>query len=214
MWVVKIGGSLLLSDQLGEWLDVIGCYGGGSVVIVPGGGLFADQVRATQQHWHYDDGAAHHMTLLAMEQYGVMMTGLRPDLVLAISRAQIVSNLNCARVPVWLPRDLVLADSALPRSWEITSDSLAIWLAQMLGAPRVLLVKCCSFGVTTLPCKEVNQTRIVDPFFCELAHRAGVEAWICGAEAHQSLRDALYAESGCGTRIVCTGGDLHDVRPL
>jgi len=38
MWVVKIGGSLASDELLACWLDSLSCYGGGEVVIVPGGG--------------------------------------------------------------------------------------------------------------------------------------------------------------------------------
>ena len=58
MWVVKIGGSLASDELLACWLDSLSCYGGGEVVIVPGGGPFAEQARISQQFWHIDDSAA------------------------------------------------------------------------------------------------------------------------------------------------------------
>ncbi|OZA05848.1 MAG: uridylate kinase, partial [Methylophilaceae bacterium 17-44-8] len=45
MWVIKLGGSLLGTDELQQWLSCIAEYGDGRVVIVPGGGVFADTVR-------------------------------------------------------------------------------------------------------------------------------------------------------------------------
>ena len=45
MWVVKIGGSLSHDPALREWLTQLWEVGGGRVVIVPGGGDFADTVR-------------------------------------------------------------------------------------------------------------------------------------------------------------------------
>ena len=55
MWVIKLGGSLLSSESLKEWLSVIVKHGAGKLVIVPGGGIFADKVRDEQQKWKFDD---------------------------------------------------------------------------------------------------------------------------------------------------------------
>ena len=51
MIVLKLGGSLLSQATLVEFLDLARQYGKGQVVIVPGGGVFADQVRLTQKQW-------------------------------------------------------------------------------------------------------------------------------------------------------------------
>ena len=49
MWVVKIGGSLLGSPELERWLEVVAKHGDGKIIIVPGGGLFANAVRDAQK---------------------------------------------------------------------------------------------------------------------------------------------------------------------
>ena len=36
---------------------------------------------------------------------------------------------------------MLRAHPDIPRSWEVTSDSLAVWLAGVLGADRVVLIK-------------------------------------------------------------------------
>lgn len=202
MWVVKVGGSLLSSSALRAWLEALACYGGGNVVVVPGGGVFAAQVRSSQQQWEYDDVSAHHMALLAMEQFGVMMTGLRPELVAARSLADIAATLDGARVPVWLPRDMVLANPGLPACWDLTSDSLAVWLAKHLGACRLLLVKSRAVDGPRVSCEAVRRMGVVDRLFDDFLQWAGIETWVCGPDAHSELKDALYAETGCGTRIV------------
>ena len=79
MWVVKIGGSLSRDPLLKEWLQHLSEFGGGRVVIVPGGGGFADQAREHQAVWRFDDVAAHNMAVLGMAQYALMMQGLPPE---------------------------------------------------------------------------------------------------------------------------------------
>src|SRR5262245_52569461 len=80
--VVKLGGSFALSSDLPAWLEVI-AGGAGYVVLVPGGGPFADAVRAAQPVMRFDEAAAHHMALLAMEQYGRALVGLDPRFAMA-----------------------------------------------------------------------------------------------------------------------------------
>jgi 5-(aminomethyl)-3-furanmethanol phosphate kinase len=144
MWVVKIGGSLADDPVLASWLQELASLGGGRVVIVSGGGDFADQVRLAQARWHFDELAAHNMAVLAMAQGAYMLQGLCPDLVLAFSEADIGAALRRAKVPVWVPLPWLLGreDESLA-SWELTSDSLAAWLANQLNAERLLLVKSC-----------------------------------------------------------------------
>ena len=97
MWVVKVGGSLATDETLPYWLDVLSCYGGGEVVIVPGGGPFSELVMKSQGFWNFDDSSAHRMALMAMGQYGVMMAGMRPDLEPVESLPDIKKVLNRLR---------------------------------------------------------------------------------------------------------------------
>ena len=63
--VVKLGGSFAGSVELPAWLDALARCAG-RVVVVPGGGPFAEAVRAAQPKMRFDDHAAHRMAVLAM----------------------------------------------------------------------------------------------------------------------------------------------------
>src|SRR5437016_4493749 len=138
--VVKLGGSHAFSDHLRCWIAALESCGG-SVVIVPGGGPFADTVRAAQQKMGFDDRAADHMALLAMEQYGCALVSLGARLALADTVTSIYRIAREGRVPVWSPARMALRARDLPISWEMTSDSLAAWLAGEIGARHLVLVK-------------------------------------------------------------------------
>jgi 5-(aminomethyl)-3-furanmethanol phosphate kinase len=149
MWVVKIGGSLSHDPSLRDWLTQLWEVGGGRIVIVPGGGDFADRVRVYQKEWHFDDLAAHNMCLLAMTQYALMMQGVLPDLVLATNEDQIRSALRNGKVAVWMPIGLISATPNEMTNWDTTSDSLAAWLSTSLNAERLLVVKSCELDART-----------------------------------------------------------------
>jgi 5-(aminomethyl)-3-furanmethanol phosphate kinase len=147
--VVKLGGSLLESpDMLRNWLRSVAAGGGGGrVVVVPGGGPFADAVRMAQGKLGCDDRAAHRMALLAMEQCGLLFASLEPSLVPAASIEAIREALRRGRVPVWMPFRCAADAKDITASWDVTSDSLAAWLARELGASTLWLVKACPIPV-------------------------------------------------------------------
>ena len=202
MWVVKIGGSLASSDTLLRWLDIVNRAGRGCVVVVPGGGSFADQVRTNQAKWRFDDATAHHMALLAMEQYGLMLIGLQPALVAARTADAIKRVLREERVPVWLPATMVLDEVELPASWAVTSDSLAAWLAMRLGASALVLVKSIRLDEAEVSANELARLGVVDQAFPSLMSREGPATWICAREQYDSMSSTLRGETTLGTRVV------------
>lgn len=141
--VVKLGGSLARDPLLPQWLKQLAGHGGGRVVIVPGGGPFADTARDAQKVWPLDDVTAHNMAVLGMAQFGYLLQGLCPALVTARSVSEIERALHTGKVAIWLPFDLLRDAPDELTSWDVTSDSLALWLAGMLAATHVTLVKSC-----------------------------------------------------------------------
>ena len=113
-WVVKLGGSLANSEELPRWLDIIATAGAGKVVLVPGGGPWADEVREAQKREGFDDRVAHRKALRAMEQYGKVLAGMRANLVPAAGIAEIHKALRNGKVAVWMPHDMVVADPSIP----------------------------------------------------------------------------------------------------
>jgi aspartokinase-like uncharacterized kinase len=140
MIVLKLGGSLAEGDGPRSWLDAVSAAGGGTVV-VPGGGAFADAIRREQRRLGFSERAAHRMALLAMEQYGEILNDLMPSLVPCRTIAEMRRATSERHVAVWLPAEMALADRSIPESWDVTSDSLAAWLARRLGAQALVLVK-------------------------------------------------------------------------
>lgn len=140
--VVKLGGSHAFSPMLRLWLGAI-AGAAGEVVVVPGGGPFADTVRMAQPKMGFDDRTAHAMAVLAMAQFGHALTSIGRDrgLVLSESEVEIARALRERQIPVWSPHAMLRGAPDVPASWTVTSDSLALWLAQVLCAPQVVLIK-------------------------------------------------------------------------
>lgn len=185
MWVVKLGGSLADSPDLTAWLDALT---GIRAVAVPGGGPFADAVRQAQGRWRFDERTAHDMAILAMRQYGRMLAGLRPELATASEPARL-AELARERAALWLPCPDALNAAGIPPSWDITSDSLAAWLARELGARHLLLVKAFSpaAGDVGIACERLIERGTIDPAFRDFGARGGFDVWLCGARDHMHV---------------------------
>jgi len=175
MWVIKLGGSLLLSESLKEWLSVIVKHGAGKLVIVPGGGIFADKVRDEQQKRKFDDKAAHQMALLAMEQYAHLLQSYAPDLGLVDSIQGIEKAISLNQVPVWLPFKMINACQDVSANWNITSDSLSLWLAAQLNAEHTMLVK--SLSSKNLNARQLAESEMVDKDFPKFVKKSQSSVW-------------------------------------
>jgi aspartokinase-like uncharacterized kinase len=169
---------------------------------VPGGGPFADQVRALQKRRRFDDAAAHHMALLAMEQYGRMLAGLQPGLRPAATRAEIARARRAGVAAVWMATRMVLADPGIAASWDITSDSLAAWLAGQLTAAGLVLVKSVALSESSVGATALARRGIVDPAFPDYFARSGSAGWCVADAGHAAMSAALEGGRGPGTQIV------------
>jgi 5-(aminomethyl)-3-furanmethanol phosphate kinase len=198
--VIKVGGSFAFSSHLMDWIAAItDCAG--SVVIVPGGGPFAEAVRASQAQMGFDDRTAHRMALLAMEQYGCAIAGLHGKLSLVDSPDAIRRNLLDGKVPVWMPSRMALPATEIPQSWDVTSDSLAAWLAGKISAERLLLVKHVKPAQGTMRAAELAARDIVDKAFANFLAASGVTAFILGHNDRRAFARLLSGESA-GIRII------------
>ena len=172
MIVIKLGGSLSQSDTLIRCLySIEQNYLDRAVVIVPGGGAFADQVRSAQQRWQFDDQAAHRMAILAMQQMALLINGLKSEFYIARSVTGIREQLYNQKIVIWSPDIVELDNASIQASWDITSDSLAAWLAKALSARELILVKSAMID-PSLSLKQLAKQGIIDKGFCEFVKQA------------------------------------------
>jgi aspartokinase-like uncharacterized kinase len=205
MWVVKLGGSLLGTPALKSWLDAFAQFGDGKVVIVPGGGVFADAVRDAQAKTGIDDATAHQMAVVAMDQYAILMTGLNEDLVLASSELEIAERGWQHRAVVWKPSAMVLADNELPMSWDLTSDSLAAWLATKLNAQHLLVIKSISTNYAEkVEVEDLMLDGVVDSYFGAYSTGKSFKTWLVSKNEFVQINQAITHQSSpiIGVEIV------------
>jgi len=141
--VVKVGGGLLADagslDTTLEALETISRDV--SLLVIPGGGPFADVVRDIDRQFGLSDDAAHWMAILGMDQYAQLIAARLTNGRLVSAPSEFESALREGRIPVLAPYQWIRTADPLPHSWDVTSDSISAWVAGQVGATRLVLVK-------------------------------------------------------------------------
>jgi 5-(aminomethyl)-3-furanmethanol phosphate kinase len=200
--VVKVGGGLFRDGGL-EGLrracaEVTEVAEERPVLVVPGGGPFADAVRAVDKRVGLDDSTAHALALRAMDQLGLLLRPLLPG-------AELLDDLIT-------PRSLGLLEAApaferrpgVPESWTVTSDSLAVLAAGAIGAQEAVLLKSVD-GVharwpsddPTLPALTADDLRALQA----RGDGRAVDAYLPEAVRRTGVAVVVRAPRGTGTRI-------------
>ncbi|MDO9516457.1 MAG: amino acid kinase [Methanosarcinaceae archaeon] len=132
--VVKLGGSLINSapdivNRLLEYSET--SKDRDTILIVPGGGIFADSIRTAGKQYNIGEVAAHWMAILAMEQYGYYLIDK--------TSANGVGSIDDLKsgISILLPYRLLKETDELAHSWNVTSDTIAAWIASMVNARLV-----------------------------------------------------------------------------
>jgi 5-(aminomethyl)-3-furanmethanol phosphate kinase len=187
--VLKLGGRLAGNGRLMGVVDLV-ARSSVPVVVVPGGGPFADAVRAAQPQLKLTDGLAHRLALLAMHQMGLVIASRHPRLALCETLDDLAAALVRGAVPVWLPFALQHDDANVPADWTVTSDALAARLAERMGGASVALVKSCPIA-NDITLVEAKAAGIVDPVFGVVVTRARLRWTLYGAGDETRLADRL-----------------------
>jgi aspartokinase-like uncharacterized kinase len=203
MWVVKLGGSLVESEYLREWLGVLAGPSQQPLVVVPGGGPFSRVVRETQRRWDLPEDIAHQMLLLGMESYAWMVAGMNDTLVPAASIASFRGIWRQGKVPVWLPSLMTTGE----REWNITgamtTDSLSAWLTGRLKARHLVLVKALDLPTGSVPVVDLADKGWVDARLPEMLDEDRFHTWCARGDAPGALAAPLAAgEPGQAPGIV------------
>ncbi len=176
--VYKLGGSLLEWADLPARLDRVLTRESPHTrtAIVVGGGAAADAVRRWDMAHRLEATSAHGLAIAAMDFNARLVRELLRRLECDVVTRPHELRTGGILIPE-MDAELDRAGSDVPHpSWDITSDSLAAWLAQRLGAKRVVLLKSTDPpGDCRLSTATVRQ--VIDPCFTQLS--AGLEVeWI------------------------------------
>ncbi|NYT07242.1 MAG: uridylate kinase [Methanomicrobiales archaeon] len=187
--VVKIGGSL--ADQVLPLIETLRTCRR-PALIVPGGGRFARLVRESP----VEGDAAHWMAVCAMEQFGWLISqqGIPPADDLHVPET----------LEVLLPYLPLRNADPLPHSWDVTSDTIAAWVAASLSLDLIVLKSVDgirSEGMLIERLSRPVETDDVDVSFLPFVLSHGVRVVILNGRIPGRLESWLRGHPVTGTTI-------------
>ena len=215
--VIKVGGSLALYP---EKLKIIcsmlnAASKKHSILLVPGGGEFADVVRILDKRFDLSISVSHQMAILGMDQYGLLLSDLIKDSQVINQLEQVPIAFNLRKLPVFLPSNFMQRNNPLENSWNVTSDSIAVYLANQLHIVKVVLVTDIDGIFTHDPKKHadaqlmneitakqletMSERTSVDKFVSKLLLKMRIECFVVNGLFPERVEDILN-----GQNTVCT----------
>jgi aspartokinase-like uncharacterized kinase len=215
--VIKVGGSLAedperLRDLCAKLSEFAKKH---AIVVVPGGGRFADAVRDSDKRFNLSSGIAHRMAILGMDQFGLLLSQIIPNSCATYLLDDAKQLSETGVVPIFLASRLLFKEDPLENSWDVTSDSIAAYVASRLQAAKVLLVTDVDGIFTKDPKRHEDATLMerlsaeellkfntrtsVDRFLAKLLVEAPVDCYVVNGN-HPERIEAILA----GQQAICT----------
>lgn len=215
--VIKIGGSLIKEapDLLGRLVKE---FGSGSlmaadgehisarlpcsILIVPGGGLFADAAREADERFSLGADAAHWMAILGMEQYACYLQ----DKSSAIATDSI-KDLHQG-ISILFPYRLLKNEDPLPHIWDVTSDTIAAWVAKQIEAVFIKATDVDGIFRDEKLVREISAASFtgscvscIDAVLPEFLLKNGMECLIVNGKCPERVVRAVYGKPVLGTVV-------------
>ena len=195
--VVKLGGSLLqrsdTQDRIQRWVQSLDTTDWIQVWVV-GGGEWVELIREFDRQHRLTADQSHAASIAAMEVTARLVSGWFPEWQVVDSVQELTTTIersgdnqrgrnSSERDPltwnhlIWYPlASLSRGELDLPASWDVTSDSIAAWLAGRVNADELVLLKSCH--------RESNQpldwiqAGLVDRWFGQVCHGGFSIRWV------------------------------------
>lgn len=185
--VFKLGGSLLdLPDLAVRLQKAFSKLGNGRPLVISGGGDAADIVRRWHRTFGLDEERSHWLALDAIRLNQQLLLELIPKLELVPTRQAAQVALSHDRIPLLDLAEFLRTEEALvepterlPHCWDVTSDSLAAWVAARWPADRLILLKSVDLpDAQTDDSEQLASAGLIDSFFPQLTNSIPTIEWI------------------------------------
>ena len=159
MWIVKIGGSWLKNPELPDLINLLKNFSSQKIILVVGGGVFADCVREAYRTIKMSECTGHLLAMKATELFAYYLKSINPEIYLTKNIEHFVND----KINLWLPSDRMYKEECFEKSWESTSDSIATWLYTNTEADGLIFVKSINFAKKrSLKLIDLQKKKIID----------------------------------------------------
>jgi len=171
--------------------------------VIPGGWIFADLVRKIDSEKGLSPSTSHWMAITAMNAYGLYMAETARKFGFELVEPENFDLPN--KKAVLLPYNLLRRFDELPHSWDVTSDSIAVWVAAKAGFSEVVKVTAAGGiagkegGLEEVVRASELRTDVVDSCTPKLLVKYGINMFVCSPE---ELKNYILRGRARGTLII------------
>ena len=184
--VIKVGGSLFdladLGSRIERFLDLFEIP---APILVPGGGPIADSIRQLDETFRLDSATSHELGVRTLALTARLISELSSRFSHLESHREVNDIWECRQFPIISPIDCILRDSKLPASWDVTSDSIAAWIASQHPRSQLILFKSTDLP-SGISFADAAVAGLVDRHFPNLAPHVSQIGW-CNLREDQLL---------------------------
>ncbi|MFH1747164.1 MAG: hypothetical protein ABIG44_09000, partial [Planctomycetota bacterium] len=161
-------------------------------LLIVGGGEAADVVRRWDEVHRLGEERAHWLALRSLRLNEALLLQLLSESRLVKSREAAGDAWAESQIPVLCAHDFLRADesharSHLPHTWDVTSDSVAAWIAIHWPADELVLLKS-----TSRPDADGGVVEAVDPYFRELRPQLPHVGWVNLGSDHFEIEPWIH----------------------
>jgi len=142
--ICKLGGKILedlenIQSTISQISQLIESNIVTRIILIPGGGTYANFVRELYDTLDLDEDLAHWMGIISMDHNGRDLKKKFPELTLIDDFNKLVEFTK--GISVFLPFKFLRKTDELPHNWDVTSDSITLYLAKMMKLEKCYLIK-------------------------------------------------------------------------
>ncbi|VAX22731.1 hypothetical protein MNBD_NITROSPINAE03-2090 [hydrothermal vent metagenome] len=208
-WVFKLSGSLDNEKILSRLIPVIDELSSKlRVVIVPGGGAFADFIRARSARRKTSEKTAHAQAVMSTGQFGYELAERFKNGIAVYNRSQVTAAFKSGATPVFIPHPFAVDQKRIPATWEATSDTIAVETCRYLRIGGLVMLKSVDgiYKNGKLQAQagkaSLKKSGVVDPVFGGRLE-PGWDVFILNGRKPQRLKQLLETGSTIMTKIRC-----------
>ena len=109
------------------------------LILIPGGGSNANFVRFLQKKLQFNEDLAHWMAVVSMDLNGTCINKKFPNFSILDDFTKLIKFENGCFI--FLPYKFLKENDELPHSWDVTSDSITLFIAKKIELDECFLIK-------------------------------------------------------------------------
>lgn len=158
------------------------------------------------------------MAILAMDQFGLFLSDITPNANVSCTLEKAEKLSATGMLPILLPSRLMFHKDPLEHSWDVTSDSIAAYIAGLLRAEKLILTTDVDGVFTNDPKEDLNARLIeklsanelsswnkrpsVDRLLPKILLGTRLDCYVVNGKHHKRIRAILENQKTLCTRIV------------